>query len=233
LDVQVTELPNDPATSRHRSGNYDLILALFCGLLLISNIGATKLIEFGPIITDGGAFLFPLTYILGDVLSEVYGFRKARRAILLGFGLSVLAALTFYLVQIAPPADGYENQSAFEAVLGFVPRIVLASLLGFLAGQLLNAYVLVKIKQRTKEGKLWARLIGSTLVGELADTVVFCTIAFYGVITGGDFLNYVITGYVYKVLVEVVFLPITYPVIALVKRHEPDYVTNGFVTPRA
>jgi len=96
---------------------------------------------------------------------------------------------------------------------------------------LLNAWVLIKIKQRTKEKALWVRLIGSTLVGELADTAVFCTIAFYGVITGGDFLNYVITGYVYKVLVEVVFLPVTYPVIALVKRHEPDYVPGAAVMP--
>ncbi len=225
-------LPPDPATSkpgRSRSGNYDVIVVLFCGLLLISNIGATKLIQFGPIITDGGAFLFPLTYIFGDVLSEVYGFGKARRAIFLGFGLSILASLTFWVVQIAPAAEAYENQAAFEAVLGFVPRIVLASLCGFLAGQLLNAYALVRIKQKTKERHLWARLIGSTLVGELADTVVFCTIAFYGVITGGDFLNYVITGYVYKCLVEVVMLPVTYPVIGFIKRHEPDYVPGAAV----
>ncbi len=202
---------------------------LFCGLLLISNIGATKLIQFGPIITDGGAILFPMTYILGDVLSEVYGFRRARRAILMGFGLSILASITFYLVQIAPAADAYENQAAFEAVLGFVPRIVLASVLGYLAGQLLNAYVLVKIKERTQEKALWLRLIGSTVVGELADTVVFCTVAFFGVITGAEFVSYVVTGYVYKVLIEVVFLPITYPVIALVKRHEPDYVPGAAV----
>ncbi len=225
----MTDLPPDPATSKRRTGNYDLIVVLFCGLLLISNIGATKLIQFGPIITDGGAILFPMTYILGDVLSEVYGFRRAKRAILMGFGLSILASLTFYLVQIAPAADAYENQAAFEAVLGFVPRIVLASILGYLAGQLLNAYVLVKIKERTKESKLWLRLIGSTVVGELADTTVFCTIAFFGIITGWDFVSYIVTGYVYKVLIEVVFLPITYPVIALVKRHEPDYVPGAAV----
>ena len=106
---------------------------------------------------------------------------------------------------------------------------MLASILGYLAGQLLNAYVLVKIKERTQERKLWLRLIGSTVVGELADTLVFCTVAFYGVITGGEFLSYVITGYVYKVLIEVVFLPITYPVIALVKRHEPGYVPGAAV----
>lgn len=214
-----------------RAGNYDIIVALFCAMLLISNIGATKLIEFGPFITDGGAFLFPLTYIFGDVLSEVYGFKRARRAIVLGFAISILASLVFWIVQIAPAAAAYENQAAFEAVLGFVPRIVLASLCGFLVGQLLNAWVLVKIKQRTKEKNLWVRLIGSTVVGELADTVVFCTIAFYGVITGGEFLNYVITGYLYKVLVEVVLLPVTYPTIRLVKRYEPDYVTGEFVLP--
>ena len=225
----MTELEPDPATAKPRSGNYDLIVVLFCGLLLISNIAATKLIQFGPLITDGGVYLFPLTYIFGDVLSEVYGFAKARRAIFMGFGLSILASLTFFFVQIAPAAEGYENQAAFEAVLGFVPRIVFASLCGFLAGQLLNAWVLIKIKQRTKEKALWVRLIGSTLVGELADTAVFCTIAFYGIITGGEFLNYVITGYIYKVLIEVVFLPITYPVIRLIKRHEPDYVPGAAV----
>lgn len=98
------------------TGYYPVVVAVFCGLLLISNIGATKLIEFGPIITDGGAFLFPLVYITGDVLSEVYGLKAARRAIYLGFFLAVLAALTFWLVQISPPANGYENQEAFEAV---------------------------------------------------------------------------------------------------------------------
>lgn len=202
---------------------YPVIVAVFCCVLLISNVGATKLIAVGPLITDGGAFLFPLAYVIGDVLSEVYGFRATRRAIITGFAMSVLAALTFYIVQLSPPAAGYENQAAFEAVLGFVPRIVLASVCGYLVGQLLNAYVLVRIKAVTKERYLWARLIGSTAVGELADTLVFCTIAFYGVITGAEFVNYVIVGYVYKTLLEVVLLPITYPVIRAVKRREPTY----------
>ncbi|KGA09828.1 MAG: hypothetical protein GM45_0280 [actinobacterium acAMD-5] len=203
---------------------YAFLVAVFAGLLLISNIGAVKLIEFGPIITDGGAFLFPLVYIAGDVLSEVYGLRAARRAIFIGFALAALASLTFYLVQIAPAASAWGNQEAFEAVLGFVPRIVLASMLGFLVGQLLNSLVLVKIKERTKEKALWLRLIGSTAVGELADTLVFCTIAFYGVITGSEFWSYVIVGYFYKTLLEVILLPITYRVISLVKRLEPTYL---------
>jgi uncharacterized integral membrane protein (TIGR00697 family) len=211
-----------PAFAR-TSGHYATVVAVFCALLLISNIGATKLIAAGPLITDGGAFLFPLVYVVGDLLSEVYGWRATRRAIWLGFGLSALGALTFWLVQLAPPAADWPNQDAFEAVLGFVPRIVLASLAGFLVGQLLNAWVLVRIKERTLESRLWLRLMGSTAVGEFADTLVFCTIAFYGVITGGTFANYVITGYVYKVAVEVLVLPVTYRVIAAVKRREPTY----------
>ncbi|MCI1642321.1 MAG: queuosine precursor transporter [Actinomyces sp.] len=203
---------------------YDVVAVLFVAFLLVSNITATKLIgvHVGPafLVFDGGAILFPLTYILGDVLSEIYGFARARRAIVLGFAVSILASLVFWLVQLAPPGPGYENQQAFEAVLGFVPRIVAASLCGYLAGQLLNSRVLVGIKERWGERHLWARLIGSTLVGEAADTLIFCTIAFYGVITGADFLNYLLTGYVYKVGVEIVMLPVTYPVIAWVRRRE-------------
>ncbi|MGB8019767.1 MAG: queuosine precursor transporter [Candidatus Nanopelagicales bacterium] len=218
----VTSTPARPAFA-FTVGHYATIVAIFCGLLIISNIGATKLIAFGPLITDGGAFLFPLVYVVGDVLSEVYGWRATRRAIWLAFALSALAAGTFWLVQQAPPAADWPNQAAFEAVLGFVPRIVLASLAAFVTGQLLNAWVLVRIKERTLESRLWLRLFGSTAVGEFADTLVFCTIAFYGVITGWTFVNYVVTGYVYKVSVELVVMPVTYRVIALVKRHEPTY----------
>ena len=208
------------ATSRSL---YPVIVGVFVGLLLISNIGAVKLIEFGPIITDGGVFLFPLVYIAGDILSEVYGFKAARKAIFVGFAMSILAALTFWLVQISPPAEAWGNQEAFESVLGFVPRIVLASVAGFLVGQLLNAWVLVKIKERTQEKALWLRLLSSTAVGEFADTIVFCTIAFYGVITGEEFLIYVAFGFAYKTLVEIVLLPVSYAVIGWVKRHEPTY----------
>ena len=214
-------------------GNYDLVVALFVSLLLISNVAATKLIAFGPewspfglpvlpIITDGGALLFPLTYVLGDVLAEVFGMRGARRAILLGFGISLLASLTFLAVGAAPAAPGYENQEAFVAVLGFVPRIVVASLAGYLVGQFLNAWVLVKLKQ-WREGKgMWKRLLGSTVVGEAADTTIFCLIAFGGQIDGGKMLNYIVVGYLFKVSVEAVLLPVTYWVISLVRSREPE-----------
>lgn len=227
--------PVPPVTStrfvRHPTGIYTVVVALFCGLLLISNIAATKLITvidglpvIEGIFTDGGALLFPLTYVLGDVLAEVYGLRQARRAIWLGFFLAALASVTFWLVALAPPGPGYENQAAFVAVLGFLPRIVVASLAGYLAGQLLNAYVLVKIKERTAEDKLWVRLVGSTVVGEFADTALFCVIAFAGIIpTFGALASYTVTGYLYKVAVELLFLPVTYAVIKAIKRREPDY----------
>jgi uncharacterized integral membrane protein (TIGR00697 family) len=220
------------------SGIYAVIVAVFCGLLLISNIAATKTITVidglpafvgGGIFTDGGAFLFPLTYIVGDILAEVYGLRQAKRAIWVGFGLGALASLTFLAVGAAPPGPGYENQDAFLAVLGFVPRIVLASLSGYLAGQFLNAYVVVKIKERTKERHLWARLIGSTVVGEFADTMLFCFIAFVGVFpTWNGLISYAVAGYFYKVMVEVVMLPVTYAVIRAIKKREPGYAAASF-----
>lgn len=237
MNEQTTDPPAGPPRAHYASGgrgNYDIILALFCAFLLISNVGATKLIQFGPdltigsfpllpIITDGGAFLFPLTYIFGDVLAEVYGMAKARRAILTGFMVSITASVVFLLVDLAPPATDWPNQDAWHTVLGFVPRIVVASLAGYLCGQFLNAKVLVVLKERAPDGSLWTRLLGSTVVGELADTVVFCLVAWAGLVTAGTMVNYVLVGYLYKVTVEVLFLPGTYRVIGWVKRHEPDY----------
>jgi uncharacterized integral membrane protein (TIGR00697 family) len=201
-----------------RRGNYDAVVALFCAFLLISNVGATKLLGFGPFVMDGGAFLFPLTYIFGDVLAEVYGMAAARRAIILGFICSALASLTFLVVDAAPPAADYEWADAWHAVLGFVPRIVAASLAGYLAGQFLNAHVLVKMKER--QGSLWGRLLGSTIVGEFADTLVFCLIAWSGEVSVATMVNYVAVGYAYKVGVETVFLPVTSRVIGWVRAHE-------------
>ena len=209
-------------TSALRYRHFDILLALFVALLLISNIAATKLLAIGPFIMDGGAILFPLTYIIGDVLAEVYGLKAAKRAIFTAFGVSALAALTFLAVQYLPGAPEYTNQAAFEAVLGFVPQIVIASLAAFLAGQFINAYVLIKIKERWGEKHLWARLIGSTIAGQFVDTIIFCTIAFYGVITGWSFINYVLVGVAYKVAVEIILLPVTYRVVAIIKRQETD-----------
>ena len=214
---------SQPRVQRHRSV-YDIVAICFVAFLLISNIVATKVIgiHIGPLmlVFDGGAVLFPLTYILGDLLSEIYGFARAKRVILTGFAVSILASLTFLVVGAAPVGPGYENQDAFVAVLGFVPRIVAASVCGYLVGQLLNSWVLVRMRQRWGERNLWVRLIGSTMVGELADTLIFCTIAFAGISPGWDFVNYVVVGYLYKVGVEVIFLPLTYAVIGAVRRWE-------------
>jgi len=212
-------------SSPHLRSWYPIIAAVFCSLLLISNIGAAKFIDFGPIKTDGGAFLFPLTYILGDVMTEVFGFKAARRIIYTGFALGALAGLTFWLVQISPAAEGWENQAAFEAILGFVPQIVAASILAFLLGQLSNSWTLVWIKKRTNGSKLWARLIGSTVVGQFVDTLVFTVVASLGRLNFSEFLNYLATGYVYKTVFEVILLPISYRVISRVKRHE-ESITN-------
>ena len=214
-----------------------MLLALFAVVLVVSNIAATKGIEFGggdfslgpvqilPIVTDGGAFLFPLAYILGDVISEVYGFRAARRAIFTGFAMALLAALTFLVVQHAPAASFYENQDAFVRVLGFVPQIVAASLAGYLAGQFLNSFVLVRMKARTSEPHLFARLATSTGVGEFADTFIFCAIASTAIGIGdmATFWNYFIVGFIYKTAVEFMVMPLTMKVIAWLKRREPTY----------
>ena len=199
---------------------FDLILAAFAAMLLISNLAATKLIAFGPIITDGGAVLFPMIYILNDVLTEVYGYKHARRAIWTGFSVMLLAVFSFTVVRYMPSAAEYTDQAAYVAVLGFFPRIVLASLTAYLFGSFLNAYVLAKLKIRTGGKQLWFRLIGSTVVGEFFDTIIFAFIAFGGIIKGWDMLVYILIGWGFKTGVEVIMLPVTYRVIAFLKRKE-------------
>ena len=199
---------------------YDIILAVFAAILLISNLAGTKLIAFGPIITDGGAILFPISYILGDVLTEIYGYKYARRAIWVGLGVMLLAVLCFTIVRYMPPAPEYADQASYEAVLGFFPRIVAASLAAFLTGSFLNSFVLAKLKIKTKGKKLWLRLIGSTVVGELCDTVVFAFVAFGGILQGMNMVTYILIGWIFKTVVEIVFLPITYRVIDKMKQIE-------------
>ncbi|MEO6471938.1 MAG: queuosine precursor transporter [Aeromicrobium sp.] len=219
------------------STRFDIILALFCVVLVVSNIVATKSLEFDighwsigsyqilPIVSDGGAILFPLAYILGDVISEVYGFRAARRAIVTGFSMAILAFLTFWIVQELPGASFYENQAAYEAVVGPVGRIIFGSLCGYTVGQLLNSYVLVKMKDRTAERGLIARLATSTGAGEVADTFIFCAIASsaIGITSMGVFWNYFVVGVIYKCAVEFLALPATVQVIKWLKKSEESY----------
>ncbi|MBU9762520.1 queuosine precursor transporter [Mycobacterium sp. TNTM28] len=213
------------------SAYYPVFVAVFTALVIISNVTATKGVAFGPIIgnwsiiTDGGFIVFPLTYVIGDVLSEVYGFKAARRAILLGFSMNALAALAFWITVYLPAADFYANQEHFENIVGAYTQLIVAGLAGFLVGQTINAWAVVAIKQRTKERHLWARLIGSTFAGQLGDTLVFCAIAAgaIGIDSVGDFVTYTALGWLYKTAIEVIMLPITYRVIAAVKHREPTY----------
>ncbi|MGC4962301.1 queuosine precursor transporter [Gordonia sp. DT101] len=218
---------------------YAYLMALFVGVMLISNITGTKgvvlfddwlNVSLGPIqmnglVTDGAFYLFPLAYVLGDVISEVYGFRAMRRAILAGFAVLLIASICFWLTIELPAADFYDGQEAFRTVAGVVPQFLLAGLAGYLAGEFLNSFVLVKMKERAGERHLWARLIGSTVVGEFADTLVFCSIAAtaLGISTWGDFINYTVVGFVWKTLVEIVIMPVTYLVVGWLKRAEPSY----------
>ncbi|RKE65473.1 hypothetical protein BXY47_1634 [Dietzia kunjamensis] len=232
-------LPGRAVFATVASPYYGYLIALFVGVMLISNVTGTKGVLLFPdlsfelgflsmdgLVTDGAFLLFPLAYVLGDVISEVYGFKAMRRVVLSGFAVLALAALSFSLTVQLPPADFYENQDAFEAVAGVIPQFFLAGLAGYVVGELLNSYVLVWMKRRTGERSLWARLLGSTVVGQLADTLVFCTIAApaLGMVLGsGDYWNYVVIGFVWKTLVEAVLLPVTYVVIAWIKKREPSY----------
>lgn len=219
------ETPEHRGTAIVGSAYYPALVAVFTALVIISNVTATKGVAFGPIITDGGFIVFPLTYVIGDVLSEVYGFKAARRAIFLGFSMNALAALAFWVTIYLPAADFYTNQEHFENVVGAYTQLIVAGLAGFIVGQTINAWVVVAIKERTKEKHLWARLIGSTFAGQLGDTLVFCAIAAgaIGISTIGDFVTYTALGWVYKTAVEVIMLPITYRVIGAIKRREPTY----------
>ncbi|GAA4763393.1 queuosine precursor transporter [Citricoccus nitrophenolicus] len=207
------------------TGLYAIFTAIMAVVLILSNLGASKGIMFGPIVMDGGFFLFPLAYIVGDVVSEVYGFKASRRAIVTTFALSVFAAVCFWIIIALPGAEWYDGQDALVRTLAPVPLIVLASLLGFLIGQLANAWLMVRMKRRSGEKLLFGRLAVSTLVGEFLDTLIFCSIA-AGVIGITDlptFLNYVLVGFLFKSLVEIVFAPVTMWVIGRVKRAEPAY----------
>ena len=201
---------------------YPVLLTLFTTIFILSNIVSTKGVQVGPLVTDGAFFLFPAAYVIGDVISECYGFRVAQRAVWTGFLAMIIAVSTFYVAILLPAASFYEGQAAFAATLGLVPRIVVASLSGYAAGQLLNAWLLTLMKDRLGEQGLWKRLLGSTVVGEFGDTLIFCLIAapVIGISTVGDTANYVVVGFVWKTLVEVAVMPITYLVIRRIKAHE-------------
>lgn len=201
---------------------YDLAVAASVATLIISNLGAVKLIAFGPIIADGGGILFPLAYILGDVMTEVYGYKHTRRAIWVSFFFMALMVVTLTIVRYLPAAAAATNVEAFDQIFGFVPRIVLASLLAYLAGEFMNSYVLAKMKIKSKGKHMWQRLIASTVVGEGVDTTIFGLVAFGSILGSWDMFKFILVGIVFKTSVETIMLPVTYRVIHWLKKKENE-----------
>jgi uncharacterized integral membrane protein (TIGR00697 family) len=216
-----------PQSGQARLRYFDLILGAFAVVLVISNVASTKLavIDLGiwrPAF-DGGTFLFPLTYIFGDVLTEVYGYARSRRVIWFGLAATAFAAIIFGLVSLLPTDPTSPTRGAFETVLGFVPQIVVASLVAFFVGEFLNAYVLARMKVATQGRLLWTRTIGSTLIGQGADTLTFTFLAFgigANALPAEVLWGVIAFNYLYKVGIEVVLTPLTYAVVRFLKRAE-------------
>jgi uncharacterized integral membrane protein (TIGR00697 family) len=203
---------------------FDLITALFVAVLLISNVASTKIMRLGPFTFDGGTILFPVSYIFGDILTEVYGYRRSRRVIWTGFFCTGLMAAVLAIVGALPPAQGWDNQAAYQAILGQTPRIVLGSLIAYFAGEFSNSYTLAKMKIWTGGRWLWMRTIGSTLVGEGVDTLLFVVVAFAGTMPWALLWSIIISNYVFKVGVEAAMTPVTYRVVSYLKRVEHEDV---------
>lgn len=198
------------------------ISVFFVSVLLISNIASTKIVDFGIFTFDAGTLLFPLSYIFGDILTEVYGYKRSRKVIWLGFFMALLMSLVFIIVGKLPASPDWPNQEAYNAILGMTPRIVFASLIAYALGSFSNAFVLAKMKIWTNGKKLWARTIGSTLVGELVDSSLFILIAFAGLLPSSLLVTLIISNYVFKTLVEVILTPVTYRVVKFLKEREGE-----------
>ncbi len=207
-----------------------ILTALFITCLLISNIIASKLMQIGGVVLPSAVILFPVTYILADVFTEVYGFKKTRLVIWLGFGANAFMSLIFMVAIGLPHPSFFQNQAAYATVLGSTPRILLASLAGYWAGEFSNSIVLSVLKKITAGRFLWTRTIGSTIVGEGLDTVLFIGIAFVGTVPAGALAGMMLAQYLFKVGYEVLFTPITYLVVGFIKQKEDiDTFDTGVV----
>jgi len=197
-----------------------LIVALFITCLLTANITAVKLVQVFGLIVPAGIVIFPLSYIIGDVLTEVYGYRQARRVIWLGFVCNLIAVMAIWLGQILPAASFWDGQAAYERILGYTPRLLVASFLAYLVGEFANAVVLAKMKVATHGRWLWMRAIDSTLVVQGLDSLVFVVLAFAGTIPAVGLASAILTQWLVKTACEAAFTPLTYVVVAFLKRHE-------------
>jgi len=197
-----------------------IVVAVFVTCLIVANITAVKLIGVFGLVFDAGTLIFPISYIFGDVLTEVYGFRRARQVIWLGFLCNLLAVGAISLGGILPSASFWEGQAAYEQILGYAPRLLAASFAAYLIGELANSFVLARMKVATEGRWLWSRTIGSTLVGQGFDSVVFVLIAFTGTIPTSALLSVILTQWVLKSAYEALATPFTYLVVNRLKRAE-------------
>jgi len=214
--------PSEMAMKKNISGYkyLDALTTAFVVILLVSNLIAQKVCQIGPFAVSGAVLLFPVTYIFGDVFTEVYGFSASRRAIWLGFFGTALLYLMGAITIALPPAPGWPNQQAFAVVFGFIPRILAASLTAFWAGEFANSYTMARLKLLTNGSKLWTRTIGSTVVGQAVDTTLVIVLTFGGTVSFRTLGNMILTGYCLKVGYEVLATPLTYLVINWLKRSE-------------
>ncbi|CEP67566.1 Protein of unknown function DUF165 [Moorella glycerini] len=209
---------------------FPFVMVAFVVVLLLSNTVAVKVAKFGPFFFDGAVILFPISYIFGDILTEVYGYKRSRVVVWTGFIACLFMSFVYWLVGILPAAPPWGGQEAYQRILGQTPRIVLASLVAFFCGEFTNSYILAKLKIFTRGRWLWTRTIGSTIAGQLVDTALFITIAFAGIMPGTVLLRMIMTNYLFKTTYEVLATPLTYAVTGWLKRVENedyyDFQTN-------
>jgi uncharacterized integral membrane protein (TIGR00697 family) len=217
-----------PAQRQYRY--YEFVMAAFVTVLICSNlIGPAKITQidvpgFGPVLFGAGVLFFPISYVFGDVLTEVYGYARSRRVIWAGFGALAFASFMAFVVVALPPAPDWKNQAAYEIAFGSAWRISLASMIAYFAGEFVNSFVLAKMKIMTSGRWLWTRTIGSTIFGEGVDSVLFYPLAFYGsgIIPDAILPKVMLAQFIGKVAVEVVFTPVTYAVVGFLKRAEQE-----------
>ncbi|MGD2126024.1 MAG: queuosine precursor transporter [Desulfobacteraceae bacterium] len=202
------------------SHRFVIVVVIFVTCLITANITAVKLVDLAGFILPAAIFIFPLSYITGDVLTEVYGYRQARRVIWLGFFCNFIVVGAIWIGLVLPAASFWDGQAAYERILGYTPRLLVASFLAYLVGEFANSFVLAKMKIATKGRWLWLRTIGSTLVGQGLDSSVFMTLAFVGTIPFQALSVAVLTQWLAKSIYEAAVTPLTYAVVNLLKRKE-------------
>ena len=199
---------------------FSVVTGMFVGVIILSNILAVKMVQIGPFVFDGGTLLFPLSYIFGDVLTEVYGFKASRKTIWTGFIMLIIMSLNIWIIALLPAEPSWAFQKDFNNILTPVPRIVIASICGYFVGEYFNSVVLSRMKVWTEGKWLWARTIGSTVVGELFDTALFVFIAFSFTYSWEILGIMILSNYLFKTVIEVAFTPITYKIVNFIKKVE-------------